>query len=136
MPESQFPLPRKPHGHRRSGDFRRRRAAGIPLALPGLSISTTAKASTIRMSGASAAGLTGADWLQWLNDRDPKGFDWSEYGRVLLEVPYAPPGARMETADLQRLLDAAEAWLEPPVDQEVGATDTTSSSVSGMKRAA
>lgn len=39
----------------------------------------------------TCAGLTGEDWLAWLRSNDPQGFDWSQQGRALLEIPYAPP---------------------------------------------
>jgi len=60
------------------------------------------------------AGLAGAQWLQWLTERDPQGFDWNEYGRLLTEVPYAPPGTQVDADDLRRLLDAAGRWVDPP----------------------
>jgi len=60
------------------------------------------------------AGLAGSEWLQWLSDHDPVGFDWKEYGRLLTEVPYAPPGVAVDMDDLRRLLDAAGRWVDPP----------------------
>jgi hypothetical protein len=60
------------------------------------------------------AGLHGEPWLDWLTDRDPDGFDWRQHGRLLLSLPYAPPGEAMETHRLQALIDAALAWTTLP----------------------
>lgn len=60
----------------------------------------------------ACAGRHGEDWLAWLAEQDPKGFDWRAHGRLLLAAPYAPP-ARTE-ADLNtllRLIDAAMEWV-------------------------
>ena len=60
----------------------------------------------------ACAGLHGDDWLVWLSDMDPKGFDWHSRARLLLDAPYAPPGA--DEADLKTLatlLDAAMDWV-------------------------
>jgi hypothetical protein len=62
-----------------------------------------------RLGRPACAGLTGADWLDWLAAHDPNGFPWHERGRVLLVAPYAPPGAG--AADLQTLIEAAEGWV-------------------------
>jgi hypothetical protein len=67
-----------------------------------------------RTSRDECAGLSGTAWLDWLSTRDPTGFDWREYGRVLIEVPYAPPGSRVDPEDLRRLFDAAGFWVDPP----------------------
>ena len=64
-----------------------------------------------RLGRESCAGLTGESWLEWLAANDPKGFDWSDRGRVLLEAPYAPPGAQSHTQDLMALIDAAYEWV-------------------------
>ena len=57
------------------------------------------------------AGLSGKAWLEWLSDHDPSGFDWREHGRLLLDIPYAPPGIGVDPDDLRRLLDAANGWI-------------------------
>lgn len=60
------------------------------------------------------AGLHGNAWLAWLTDHDPDGFDWREYGQLLLALPYAPPGETVETPRLQALIDAALVWTSMP----------------------
>jgi hypothetical protein len=69
-----------------------------------------------RHGRAVCAGLQGSAWLDWLSAQDPVGFDWRCHGQILLHAPYAPP-ALSETdrtqleAELQRLINAAEAWV-------------------------
>jgi hypothetical protein len=66
-----------------------------------------------RLGRTSAAGLSGADWLSWLKQHDPAGFDWSRFGKPLLTLPYAPPGKNEESVDqLLVLIDAALVWVE------------------------
>jgi len=64
-----------------------------------------------RLGRESCAGLTGEPWLQWLAGNDPKGFEWTDRGRVLLEAPYSPPGVSSHTQDLLTLIDAAYEWV-------------------------
>jgi hypothetical protein len=59
----------------------------------------------------ACAGLTGEDWLQWLNGKDPAGFDWTSGGRLLLDAPYAPPTSQGRQEELYRLIDATETWV-------------------------
>ena len=67
----------------------------------------------LRYGRASCAGLSGEAWLAWLARHDPRGFDWCAEGRMLLEAPYAPGHPPVDVARLQRLIDAALAWVEP-----------------------
>jgi len=64
----------------------------------------------------SCAGLSGDQWLQWLSDNDPSGFDWQQKGRVLLELPYLPPGSGADNHDLRRLVAAAKRWVSSAPD--------------------
>jgi len=70
------------------------------------------------------AGLNGDSWLAWLADHDPDGFDWRARGRLLLELPYAPPGETGDKPELYKLIDAALAWTTQPracpLGQETG----------------
>jgi len=70
------------------------------------------------------AGLNGEPWLAWLADHDPDGFDWRARGRLLLELPYAPPGEPGGKPELYKLIDAVLAWTtqprECPLGQETG----------------
>jgi len=66
---------------------------------------------------AACASLTGNAWLEWLASQDPSGFPWLERGRVLIELPYAPPRDQLGRNDtdpdqLRTLLEAAFSWLE------------------------
>ena len=62
----------------------------------------------------SCAGLHGEPWLDWLADHDPDGFDWRSRGRLLLDLPYAPPGQFEQQPDLYHLIDAVQAWTAQP----------------------
>lgn len=64
-----------------------------------------------RLGRGACAGLTGEDWLEWLRGNDPKGFDWTQQGRSLLEAPYAPPGDSGQMEELLTLIDAAHDWV-------------------------
>jgi len=67
-----------------------------------------------RLGRAACAGLTGPDWLAWLDANDPNRFAWAERGRMLLEVPYAPPrdkGTAEHRGDMIVLIDAAHDWV-------------------------
>ncbi len=61
------------------------------------------------------AGLTGADWLTWL-DRDlPVPYFQTDGGKTLLELPYRDPNADLSHIDTGALLSAARLRLETPV---------------------
>jgi len=62
----------------------------------------------------SCAGLHGESWLDWLAEHDPEGFDWRIRGRLLLEIPYAPPGELDQPSELCNLVDAALVWTVQP----------------------
>jgi hypothetical protein len=65
-----------------------------------------------RLGRNACAGLTGGDWLQWLQDNDPQNYTWTEQGALLLDLPYAPPGsASAERRQLMGLIDAAQNWI-------------------------
>jgi hypothetical protein len=55
----------------------------------------------------ACAGLTGDDWLERLNRDDPTGFDWKSHGRILLTLPYSPPGPDEGREELKGLISAA-----------------------------
>ena len=59
----------------------------------------------------ACAGLAGEEWLAWLTSNDPVGFKWNEHGRVLLDLPYLPPGAGAGSQDLRKLVGAAKRWV-------------------------
>ena len=57
------------------------------------------------------ASLTGEMWLDWLQSNDSTGFPWREKGRLLLDLPYAPPGQEADSARLTELIEAALHWV-------------------------
>ncbi len=57
------------------------------------------------------ASLTGEMWLDWLQSNDSTGFAWREKGRLLLELPYAPPDRSADKTTLAELIDAALHWV-------------------------
>ena len=64
-----------------------------------------------RVGREQAAALTGERWLAWLQEHDPAGFAWSEHGKPLLTLPYAPPDAQLAGREqLLDLVDATFAW--------------------------
>jgi hypothetical protein len=60
----------------------------------------------------SAAGLTGADWLQWLNEHDTSRFDWEQRGLLLLTAPYMPPAMDVQRKELGALINAAMRLID------------------------
>jgi hypothetical protein len=68
----------------------------------------------IMQHGRDVAGISGLEWLQWLDENSARaeGFSWVEKGRLLLDLPYAPPSATMDDAAWQHMLFAAEQWLK------------------------
>jgi hypothetical protein len=68
-----------------------------------------------RHGRAACAGLHGEDWLAWLTEHDPKGFDWSRDARPLLSAPYdQPAAANTQRAAIGRILSAAMEWVAAP----------------------
>lgn len=57
------------------------------------------------------AGLTGNAWLKWLEVHDPKQFDWSKKGKMLIEVPYAPAHAELPVPQIKELIQAVRQWV-------------------------
>lgn len=57
------------------------------------------------------AGIAGPEWLEWLHENDPSGFDWCARGRLLVELPYAPPEIGADPAQVRELINAALRWL-------------------------
>ncbi len=57
------------------------------------------------------AGLVGSDWLKWLEAHDPKQFDWTEKGKLLIEIPYAPLHKDLSLEEIKVLIKAARCWV-------------------------
>ena len=61
------------------------------------------------------AGLTGEDWLAWL-DRDLDRSHFAEGdGRTLIEWPYRDPDSNFDKSDAAALVDAVRLRLSTPV---------------------
>jgi len=59
-----------------------------------------------------AAGLTGENWLHWLEEMDASGFEWEKRGQVLLKAPYMPPSMEVERKEVAALIRAATRWID------------------------
>jgi hypothetical protein len=57
------------------------------------------------------AGLVGDAWLKWLKANDPKQFDWTEKGKLLIEIPYAPMHAGLPSQQIKELIQAVRYWV-------------------------
>lgn len=57
------------------------------------------------------AGLVGEDWLKWLKAHDPKQFDWTEKGKMLIEIPYAPMHTDLPVQQVKELIHAVRYWV-------------------------
>jgi len=53
------------------------------------------------------ASLSGKQWLEWLQQSDRSGFDWSHQGRILLTLPYAPDDQANGDEQVRGLIRAA-----------------------------
>jgi len=58
------------------------------------------------------AGLTGTKWLQWLTDNDPCGFNWTEYGQLLINNPYQPNSSNISKQHMHNLIIAIQTWVK------------------------
>lgn len=56
------------------------------------------------------AGLVGDAWLKWLKTHDPKQFDWTEKGKPLVEIPYAP-STDLPLQQIKELIQAVRHWV-------------------------
>ena len=64
-----------------------------------------------RFSRRACAGLEGQEWLAWLQKNDPRGFDWPTHGKLLTEIPYAPPNVAAQPDKIRTLIDAVKPWV-------------------------
>jgi hypothetical protein len=60
----------------------------------------------------ACAGLSGEKWLAWLTKHDPQGFDWTQSGQILIELPNMPKEAPIDEYQVERLYRAVRAWLD------------------------
>jgi hypothetical protein len=59
----------------------------------------------------ACASLSGDAWLNWLQQHDPKQFDWQQQGQILIKLPYMPPKTEIDTVQLRKLHQAIYAWI-------------------------
>lgn len=57
------------------------------------------------------AGLVGDAWLKWLKSHDPKQFDWTGKGKMLIAVPYAQIGQDLPLEPIKEMLQAVKKWV-------------------------
>jgi hypothetical protein len=57
------------------------------------------------------AGLVGDAWLKWLQSHDPKQFDWTVKGKLLIEIPYAPAHRELPVQQIKELIQAVRYWV-------------------------
>ncbi|HEC84115.1 MAG TPA: DUF4381 domain-containing protein [Thioploca sp.] len=62
----------------------------------------------------ACAGLSGEHWLTWLTKHDPQSFDWTQSGRILIELPYTPPDAPIDDSQVDKVYRAIRAWIDEP----------------------
>jgi len=60
-----------------------------------------------RFGREKTASISGPEWLAWLQQSDPNGFNWSERGGILLNLPYAPDSWQAKPGELDALILAA-----------------------------
>lgn len=75
-----------------------------------------------RYGRGTCAGLAGDQWLDWLTENDPAGFDWRKNGRVLLDLPYMPAGSGVGSQDLRKLVAATKRWVKTAPDEALAAS--------------
>jgi hypothetical protein len=57
------------------------------------------------------AGLVGDAWLKWLKEHDPQQFDWTEKGKLLIDIPYAPANRELPLSQIKELIQASKYWV-------------------------
>ena len=92
-------------------DLRRRAGKQPPKQTAGELSELIRRIAMARFGRSACAGLTGEPWLAWLKEQDPNEFDWTQQGKVLLEMPYAPPGTDAQKKALYQLMEALHAWI-------------------------
>lgn len=57
------------------------------------------------------AGLVGDAWLNWLKAHDPRQFDWTQKGKLLIKIPYAPSQNELPQQQIKELIQATRYWV-------------------------
>lgn len=71
-------------------DLQRRRYQLTPKETAGGLSELLRRIAIARFGRQGQASLSGKEWLEWLQQTDPNGFDWVNRGQVLISLPYAP----------------------------------------------
>ncbi len=72
-----------------------------------------------RLGREQAAGLSGEQWLLWLEQNDPRHFAWRQQAQILITAPYAPPGQfQVDQQQVNTLIQAALGWARYQRRQE------------------
>lgn len=59
----------------------------------------------------ACAGLIGKSWLEWLQQHDPRNFNWQEHGKILLTAQYMPDSVVNDPQQVSQLIAAAKNWV-------------------------
>lgn len=95
-----------------AGDYRRHRN---PVVLATQVSALLRRVMLAYVPRSEVAGLTGDDWLEWLDrDLDDPAFAGG-VGRQLLELPYRNPDTPPGDYDVDALLDVVRRRIETPV---------------------
>ena len=65
------------------------------------------------------AGLTGEDWLQWLDRGLAEKFFTEGPGQILESLPYRKPDTATSDVDIDALIDAVRQRLKTPLQESV-----------------
>ena len=58
------------------------------------------------------AKLNGKEWLKWLSQHDPKGFNWNKKGEILITYPYMPNDSIIKNkSEILSLIKTTKGWL-------------------------
>ncbi len=108
----------------------RRRLDDAPVKPIATELSELLRRIAMARHGRTAcAGLHGDDWLAWLTEHDPKGFDWCRDARPLLSAPYGQPAAaNTQREAIGRILSAAMEWVAAPDPTRIRESKQTRSS--------
>jgi hypothetical protein len=65
-----------------------------------------------RYSRNECANLQGKAWLTWLSSKDAAKVNWSDFSKILIEVPFQAPGNFHELESLKRMIQATKGWVK------------------------
>lgn len=65
-----------------------------------------------RYSRIECASLEGKKWLNWLSEKDSAKFNWSLASLCLIEAPFSPDGAVIDSQALRTTIHAAKEWVK------------------------